>query len=936
MARRKRGYLDEGYSSDSGSSSSSVQDRKGKGKEDAIYGIFGDEGQNEQRGGIGRTVRGEDQKGKKIDYLRGQAFVSAKNNVVPQVENDDKMDVSESDSDQSEDDSSSSEMERFARQAAEEEEEIELRDAFKTVPTMEGQEVTNSREFKPASFISSRGGIGSSKVGIGAGQREPEPSDKNDQAPPRAGLGSRGGIGSSRDINAGASGTTAPRMSLNQFMPAKDSTSLINETSTPYQSTPPSSAFAQRASQANNINTFTGITPKISFKTGGGKFDPAKYLAQMGWSGGGLGKQGKGIVKPIEVKQRPERAGIAFGGIKEKTKQAKEEARRRGEQVSSDEEHKEKKSARVQKPSSKAENQAWTKSERKPRKPKVEHRTYEQILAEHGHNGVQGGEKQIIMDATGKEYSSLSAALAKHAVPTNDSTQLIEIRHNLQLICDGNSKALDLLANEGAAIQDRRKWLERELHEAVRRKQNLVAKHERVETIAKIVGEIELLGKRAAIDSSIGLDSFAQPVHDILQRHRDAIAEMEIDAALVGAIVPIFKRELSQWSLLQDPTRLCTPLKNISGALRISGKEDTMTPYQSLLWNVWMPPVRSALNNEWDVFDSTAVTKFYESWTPLLPAFIRDNVTHQVILPKLRSAVSDWDGKSALYKAVFPWMPLLHHQMDDIISEAKRRIRSSLKSWRVSKGVPSELRKWRDVFRRSEWDSMLLEYVVEKLSTYLKVELKITTNPRAQDRQPLKDVLQWKPLLGSRVLSKVMLTGFIPNWLEQMHAMLTNPNSNTLEVADWYSKWKSYLEAKHVDKLEGVQIGFQAALQMMDDALRSDRLSLKMPDLKQMQRKYDADSSLKKSRERPSRQETSTASFRQIVEEAAAESDLIVQPLNKTDTRSGMPLYRVSRAIDGKAGMTFYLEDDVIFLERKTERGQFDPVSVEELIKSCT
>ncbi|PWN32375.1 uncharacterized protein FA14DRAFT_182284, partial [Meira miltonrushii] len=201
------------------------------------------------------------------------------------------------------------------------------------------------------------------------------------------------------------------------------------------------------------------------------------YLAQMGWSGGGLGKQGEGIVKPIEVKQRPERAGIAFG----------------------DEEHKERRSTRAKKLSSKAETHAWTKPERKSRKPEIEHRTYEQILAEHGHN-------------VAPKYSSLSAALAKHAVPTNDSTQLIEIRHNLRLICDGNSKALDMLANEGSAIQDRRKWLERELHEAVRRKQNLVTKHDRVETIAKIVGEIELLGKRAAIDPKIGLDSFMQPV----------------------------------------------------------------------------------------------------------------------------------------------------------------------------------------------------------------------------------------------------------------------------------------------------------------------------------------------------------------------------------------------------------------------------------------
>ncbi|MCO5565386.1 hypothetical protein L7F22_019059 [Adiantum nelumboides] len=931
MARRKRGYLDEGCSSDSASSSASIPNKKGK--EEEIYGIFGDEGENEQRGGIGRTVRGEDQKGRKIDYLRGQAFVSATNNVEPQAENDDNMDLSVSDSDQSEDESSSSEMEEFARQAAEEEEEMEHRNAFQTVPTMEGQEIENRGEFEPTSFISSRGGIGSSRLGIGAQQREPDPVDEDDQPAPNAGIGSRTGIGSSRGIPSESSGREVPRMSsLNQFMPANEpSTSVLQ------QNVPPSSAFSQRASQTSNTSSvFTGPTPKISFKTGGGKFDPAKYLAQMGWSGGGLGKQGEGIVIPIEVKQRPERAGIAFGGIKEKTKQAKEEARRRGEKVSSDEEQEKKNKTRAQKSSSKIEKQAWTKPERKPRKPKIEHRTYEQILAEHGHNGIPNENNQIIVDATGKEYSSLSAALAKHAVPTNDSTQLIEIRHNLRLICDGNLKALDVLANEGSAIQDRRKWLERGLHEAVRRKQDLVTKHKRVETVAEIVKEIELLGKRAAIDPSIGLESFIQPVQKILQHHKDAIAEMELDAALVGAIVPIFKRELSQWSLLQDPTRLCIPLRSISGALRISIKEDVMTPYQSLLWNVWMPPVRSALNNEWNVFDSTTATKFFETWKPLLPAFIRDNITHQLILPKLRSAVSDWDGKSALYKVVFPWMPLLHHQMDDIISEAKRRIRSSLKSWRVSKGVPSELRKWRDVFRRSEWDSMLLEYVVEKLSTYLKVELKITSDPKAQDRQPLKDILQWKSSLGSKMMSKVLLNGFIPNWLGQMHAMLIHPNSNMVDVADWYSKWKSYLEKKEVDKLESVQIGFQAALRMMDDALRFDRTLLKMPDLKQMQRKSEAESIQKKSSKvKSTRGEASTASFRQIIEEAAAEVDLIVQALNKTETRSGMPLYRISRLIDGKSGLTFYLEDDVIFLERKMERGQFDPISVEELIKSC-
>lgn len=92
MARRKAYLDDDGDSSDgSGSEGEGYQlddpdlrdeadlfknpygggskKRKRRGKEDAIYGIFGDEDEeNEKDGGVGRTVRGRDIKGKKVDY----------------------------------------------------------------------------------------------------------------------------------------------------------------------------------------------------------------------------------------------------------------------------------------------------------------------------------------------------------------------------------------------------------------------------------------------------------------------------------------------------------------------------------------------------------------------------------------------------------------------------------------------------------------------------------------------------------------------------------------------------------------------------------------------------------------------------------------------------------------------------------------------------
>lgn len=126
-------------------------------------------------------------------------------------------------------------------------------------------------------------------------------------------------------------------------------------------------------------------------------------LAKMGWQAGtGLGATGEGIIIPIESKLRPQKMGIAFKGYKEKTEQSKLEARRRGEIVSDDEE--EVRPGRKKKPSEQDKrSDAWKKPKRT--RTKVEHKTYEQIVAEAGQEPVSSGIGQII-DATGRTVSS--------------------------------------------------------------------------------------------------------------------------------------------------------------------------------------------------------------------------------------------------------------------------------------------------------------------------------------------------------------------------------------------------------------------------------------------------------------------------------------------------------------------------------------------------
>jgi tuftelin-interacting protein 11 len=120
----------------------------------------------------------------------------------------------------------------------------------------------------------------------------------------------------------------------------------------------------------------------------------------MGWEAGtGLGTEGRGIVVPIESKVRPKNMGIAFRGFGERTEQSKVEARRRGEVVSDDEDEERKKKATKVKEKAEKKSDAWKKP--KKVKTKIEHKTYEQIVAEVGEDVAGPSGLGVIIDATG-------------------------------------------------------------------------------------------------------------------------------------------------------------------------------------------------------------------------------------------------------------------------------------------------------------------------------------------------------------------------------------------------------------------------------------------------------------------------------------------------------------------------------------------------------
>jgi tuftelin-interacting protein 11 len=184
-----------------------------------------------------------------------------------------------------------------------------------------------------------------------------------------------------------------------------------------------------------------------------------------------------------------------------------------------------------------------------------------------------------------------------------------------------------------------------------------------------------------------------------------------------------------------------------------------------------------------------------------------DNIMDQLVMPKVQKAVSDWTRTDPvpLHTFVLPWLPHLGLRLDTLLDDARRRLRSFLRSWTVLEGVPLDLLVWKDVsqncwmpiilyshqsivqvFKAREWNEMLLKYVVPKLGASLRDDFKI--NPRNQDMEPLLRVAPWVGVLKPAVFSQLLEMEFFPKWLTVLHLWLIQPTSNFSEVAEWYAR----------------------------------------------------------------------------------------------------------------------------------------------------
>jgi tuftelin-interacting protein 11 len=72
------------------------------------------------------------------------------------------------------------------------------------------------------------------------------------------------------------------------------------------------------------------------------------------------------------------------------------------------------------------------------------------------------------------------------------------------------------------------------------------------------------------------------------------------------------------------------------------------------------------------------------------------------------------------------------------------------------------------------------------------------------------------------------------------------------------------------------------------------------------------------------------ADFRDEVEAWCMEEDLTLVPLREAHQANGLPLFRITASATGKGGVVVYMKGDILWVQRKGEKGVFDPMGLDE------
>ncbi|XP_011501452.1 PREDICTED: tuftelin-interacting protein 11 [Ceratosolen solmsi marchali] len=669
------------------------------------------------------------------------------------------------------------------------------------------------------------------------------------------------------------------------------------------------------------------LNPEL-MKTGVGNWEVhtkgigAKLLLQMGFEPGkGLGKQLQGISAPVEAHLRKGRGAIGAYGPEKTAKVLDIKAKTEDGDL---------------KKISKSRTSHWRKVDKNDKKKSnYSYRSVDEVLED---GRLRNNRKAPIINADiakckvtdmttpeQRVFSGYHALGKRHLQPVEDlpttdkkttvNFSLPELQHNLDMIVD--------MCEQNIIQNDRRtKHLCNRVISLLAEKQTLL---QIVDQHAQLIGTLEnalaMINKLLDRNSEMTLKETAEAFKILQERHYEEYKAYDLGDLACSFIIPKIKEHLANWNPLSQsklPLVLFKEWKDILEFGQMNQHTRSMSPYDQLIWNAWMPSIRGAIQS-WVCRQPDNLIDLLEYWLPLLPSWIFDNLLDMVILPKLTLEVEEWNPLTdtvPIHTWIHPWLPLMKNRMDTLIYPIiRRKLGSALGAWHPSdRSARLMLQPWAAVFTKADMDAFLVKNILPKLQIALS---ELIINPHQQHLDQWNWVYEWKDLIPVQTMAALLDKLFFPKWLQVLGLWL-NHSPNYEQVTNWYTGWKGMLN----DKLLAEPIikeHFRKALEMMNRAVSIpqglqpgsvEQVSY-LTSLERNQSQISQISQISQPRMERLAEAVRTASqipqgFKDLVQRKCEERGILFMPLANR-YREGKQVYKVGN-------VQAYIDSDILFV----------------------
>lgn len=558
----------------------------------------------------------------------------------------------------------------------------------------------------------------------------------------------------------------------------------------------------------------------------------AKLLLQMGYQPGrGLGRALQGISAPIEAKVRkgkgaiglygPETAGpklladgVAEAGATGRPKVAPTEL-----------------------------NQ-WRKRKEGEKKVTYVYKTIEEVKSEgvyrkSSSTGPQSKLSKVkVIDMTGPEQRVLSGYHELHQQHSRpDEREEIELKravgshfsvpeltNNLELLVDMTEQRIVQNDREAKHEEDRTVNLQHEIE----RLDELVATEERQERrLSKLADIVQTLVDRSQEDHAepLTLSECSTAFHTLQDEFYEEYKTYGLSDLAITLVCPMVKQQLELWQPLRQTDAhvdlFCTwkdLLLDTSGSRMHDHRDNPQDdPYHYLVWETWMPPVREAIL-AWEPRECDPLIELLETWMPLLPRWIMENILEQFVLPKLQAEVEAWNPLTdtvPIHSWLHPWLPLMASRLEPLYPPIRLKLANALNAWHPSdSSAKLILEPWRGVFSQGTLEAFVVANILPKLALALQ---SMPINPHQQHLDVWQWVMSWEELCPASSMATLLEKTFFPQWLQVLAGWLQHA-PNYQEISKWYTGWKSLFSDTLLQQ-PSVREQFKMALDMMNRAV---------------------------------------------------------------------------------------------------------------------